>query len=635
MTFNTGNPIGSTDARDLSDNAENFDKALGTLDATWTDRLGVTRDSFEGRLAKGSFYRVGTFAAGHTLTNMRQTLEYSGHEYGWAGTFPKVVTEGATPATSGGIGAGAWVDRTGETLRSDINIVVKQFASVADAVADTSLVVGQNVKTTAYYNGWAATAAGLPFGGNDYVVVAAGTGIADGGSFIDLANGLQLKGLFLGGVVYVSQFGAKGDGETDDTSPLVKAIATGRSVYFHDLVYLISGTLEGNGGAWIGVGSGSAYSSEPIEGVTTFRLSGTNGGAAFLKPPTVFKNFHVDGQTKNNIGVTLGQDGSFVSMYFWENIKVRRCDIGIDCYNFYSVSWKAILVQGNKKGVRMAPSDTIGDDGYWTSTEWINVNISDNTDYGIYAYPPLGAKTFEWINVVIERNGIAGSYQAYLRNLTINAIGLYCEGTSTKPAIQSNSLNLAVTGGYFGGTGGIDATSNAISLDLTNVHFSSTTDVFSNLTSTTRIHARFCTIQTDVRNIGANVSLEDVTTAGVFVRNLKTDLTIGKPNIDGIQPTPIDFAVAYRKTITATIPANSRVEVITNQYHYGIWTQSLIAHASLADYQPGVVCVVTPGNTGNTAYFCVELINTTSSSITVSAKNLSVWFIRSSGFISL
>lgn len=120
MTFNTGNPIGSTDARDLSDNAENFDRALGTLDPTWTDRLGVTRDSFEGRLEKGSFYRVGTFAAGYTLTNMRQTLEYGGHEYSWAGTFPKVVAAGATPASSGGIGAGAWVDRTDVTLRSEL-----------------------------------------------------------------------------------------------------------------------------------------------------------------------------------------------------------------------------------------------------------------------------------------------------------------------------------------------------------------------------------------------------------------------------------------------------------------------------------------------------------------------------------
>lgn len=119
-TYNTGNPIGSTDSRDRLDNSENFDVALNTLEPTWEDRLGVTRDSFEGALSKLSFYRVGTFADGYTLTNMRQTLEYDGHEYSWAGSFPKVVAVGATPSTSGGIGAGAWVDRTDSALRGEL-----------------------------------------------------------------------------------------------------------------------------------------------------------------------------------------------------------------------------------------------------------------------------------------------------------------------------------------------------------------------------------------------------------------------------------------------------------------------------------------------------------------------------------
>jgi hypothetical protein len=58
---------------------------------------------------------------------MRQTLEYNGHEYSWAGTFPKVVPAGSTPATSGGIGAGAWVDRTDVTLRGDTERVCKNI----------------------------------------------------------------------------------------------------------------------------------------------------------------------------------------------------------------------------------------------------------------------------------------------------------------------------------------------------------------------------------------------------------------------------------------------------------------------------------------------------------------------------
>ena len=139
MTFNTGNPIGSTDARDLSDNAENFDKALNSTAKTWNDRLGNTRDTFDGALSKLSFYRVGTFAAGYTLTNMRQTLEYGGHEYSWAGAFPKVVASGSTPATSGGIGAGAWVDRTQETLRAEL--LNSDIDSIIGGIYRKSLVI--------------------------------------------------------------------------------------------------------------------------------------------------------------------------------------------------------------------------------------------------------------------------------------------------------------------------------------------------------------------------------------------------------------------------------------------------------------------------------------------------------------
>ena len=203
-TFNTGNPIGSTDARDLSDNAENFDTALGTTAPTWVDRLGVTRDSFEGRLAKGSFYRVGTFSAGYTLTNMRQTLEYGGHEYSWAGTFPKVVAAGSTPATSGGIGAGAWVDRTDATLRSDL------------ASESGSELVG-------YQPG--------------------GTGT--------VATTVQSK---LREVVSVNDFGAVGDGVADDTSAVQQALNTGNDLYLSKN-YLVTGILVSKGQRIIGPGT--------------------------------------------------------------------------------------------------------------------------------------------------------------------------------------------------------------------------------------------------------------------------------------------------------------------------------------------------------------------------------------------
>ena len=119
-TYNTGNPIGSTDARDRSDNSANLDLAVNSLSQTFVDRFGVTRDTLEGIYKKSAYYRAGTFDAGYTLTNNRQTLAYGNVEYSWSGSFPKVVAAGSTPETTGGIGAGAWVDRTQEVLRSEI-----------------------------------------------------------------------------------------------------------------------------------------------------------------------------------------------------------------------------------------------------------------------------------------------------------------------------------------------------------------------------------------------------------------------------------------------------------------------------------------------------------------------------------
>ena len=252
MTFNTGNPIGSTDARDRSDNSENMDILENSTELNaHPDRLGIMRKTrkgmelehdnqiaaheaehdnqmqsfetdFDSRLAAMAFTRVGSFTSGATLTDMRQVLVWEvsqggdGHEYGWAGAFPKVVAAGATPATSGGIGAGAWVDRTDVTLRGDINIVVKRFASVSDMVADASLQLGQIVETLGYYGDWVSTTS-KPKGGNRYEIVAAATGTADSGAFISLSNGLQAKGLFVDDVFNVAQFGAKGDGVTNDT----------------------------------------------------------------------------------------------------------------------------------------------------------------------------------------------------------------------------------------------------------------------------------------------------------------------------------------------------------------------------------------------------------------------------------
>ena len=101
----------------------------------------------------------GSFEKGGVLTSSTDALLYEkdGKSYSWAGTFPKVVAAGATPATSGGIGAGAWVERSGDSLRQELFsgaislrggsaslrdfISVKDFGAVGDGMADDTVAI--------------------------------------------------------------------------------------------------------------------------------------------------------------------------------------------------------------------------------------------------------------------------------------------------------------------------------------------------------------------------------------------------------------------------------------------------------------------------------------------------------------
>lgn len=70
---------------------------------------------------RSSEYLVcGNFATGAYVFSSDCIVALDQQSYNWQGSVPKVVAAGATPQTSGGIGAGAWVYRTDETLRSDL-----------------------------------------------------------------------------------------------------------------------------------------------------------------------------------------------------------------------------------------------------------------------------------------------------------------------------------------------------------------------------------------------------------------------------------------------------------------------------------------------------------------------------------
>lgn len=98
-TYNTGNPLGSTDPRDLYDNASNFDEGMNANSPAFTDRLGVLRKSWSGMeaefdaaqagrqaefdafLVASGYVSLGNYAAGLNFTAYNQYMARDGFFY--------------------------------------------------------------------------------------------------------------------------------------------------------------------------------------------------------------------------------------------------------------------------------------------------------------------------------------------------------------------------------------------------------------------------------------------------------------------------------------------------------------------------------------------------------------------------
>lgn len=176
-TYNTGNTLGSSDPRDLYDNAENLDNFANGPANTYQDRLGVARTSLAGMrnafddFLESSGYAVPVpYAAGIVLTAYNQLIEYNDEFY--------KLKAGEAPYTT----SGTWGTDSAKLV------------AVGDAALRQELAAEDGASKIGY----------LP----------AGTGA--------VSTNVQSK---LRESVSVKDFGAVGDGVTDDTAAILSAAA--------------------------------------------------------------------------------------------------------------------------------------------------------------------------------------------------------------------------------------------------------------------------------------------------------------------------------------------------------------------------------------------------------------------------
>ena len=197
------------------------------------------------------------------------------------------------------------------------------------------------------------------------------------------------------------------------------------------------------------------------------------------------------------------------------------------------------------------------------------------------------------------------------------------------------SCNTFIEQCYFNGTGGVNLGSGSNSLRANEFYGTTATDAI-NGTGTSIQDVHIYNSQ-----LGANTVLNitrihlyysRIGSTTYYNLNKNLGLTLTSDTL-GANTTLITDSIAYTKTVSATINANTSTALITDQAASNIWSNGFttaIANISNA-YNPGLILTVTPATTGNANYFCVIATNTTASPITLTNAALKVLFLSGSG----
>lgn len=228
--FNTGNPLGSGDPRDLDDNAKNMDLAVNSEDSQWIDRFGRPRlplmeqerqfvaaqerhedefqsaqesrsDRFNDFIASSGYQFVGDYGPGIEITEYNQLIRDSNGEF-WRVSgqveLPYVTTGAGIPEDDALVPAGDAVLRQ-DLANPDIGAAMVARGVVAvDSIADLlALPEGQRKEGLRYLvKGYHA---GSNVGGGEFYWNAdRSKADHDGGSVIDP----DLASLLLAGALY-------------------------------------------------------------------------------------------------------------------------------------------------------------------------------------------------------------------------------------------------------------------------------------------------------------------------------------------------------------------------------------------------------------------------------------------------
>lgn len=244
MSTPTTNPVPSTDPNDLLFNAEKLDQVVSSSDEAYTDRLGVSRKTIAGAIATiVAFNSRGAWAPA-TVYAVRDLVVESGTWYACVVGHISAASFATDEASKWRVHQGV---TGGELAAADGVLLVRDAAQRVDDVAAIRALAAPTYSTVAIAEGYSDIADG---GGGAFAWDASSTATDDGGLVLTPVSAPaagRWRRLRTGPARTLREFGAVGDGTTDDTVRIQAALDSGeKALDGGGLTYLVSAALTGS-----------------------------------------------------------------------------------------------------------------------------------------------------------------------------------------------------------------------------------------------------------------------------------------------------------------------------------------------------------------------------------------------------
>ena len=260
--------------------------------------------------------------------------------------------------------------KQGKILKGLIDATPYKFDSVAEMVA-TNLSNGSFAITTGYYTA-------NDGGGGEYNIVNDNTLTADGGSIINLTNGLKAVLIIKNDTINVKQFGAVGDGTTNDTVAIQNALKFREDTYIKVLfneneIYCAKEEIHIYSNTDIVLNNSTIKSIYSGDNQDTYVQFGN--GLRFLNSKNTIENFSIingnfNGNTSGVLfGLLHGKNLKF------ENLNLINCAVGTHIFDLGGCEdviinncyFKGCYIVDNNSYREMIQTDYASSDGlpYW------------------------------------------------------------------------------------------------------------------------------------------------------------------------------------------------------------------------------------------------------------------------------